>query len=123
MPFTFVMLPPHTDIARDWAQRLKKAIPEMKVVVPEGDNEAAVAIADADGAYGTPTAALLANAGKLRWWQAPMAAPPASMRSTRASGKTACKCSSTRCVPRPSGCRSTLPQVGQHTGTRSSRLQ
>ncbi len=81
MPFTFVMLPPHSDVARDWAKRLAAAVPEMKVVVPEGDNEAMVAIADADGAYGTPTPALLAEGKKLRWWQAPMAAPPAGFYS------------------------------------------
>jgi phosphoglycerate dehydrogenase-like enzyme len=81
MPFTFVMLPPHTEIARGWARRLAAAVPEMKLVMPEGDNEAAVAIAEADGAYGTPTPALLQNAKKLRWWQAPMAAPPAGFYS------------------------------------------
>ncbi|MBM3532827.1 MAG: D-2-hydroxyacid dehydrogenase [Alphaproteobacteria bacterium] len=84
MPFTFVMLPPHTDVARDWARRLAKAVPEMRLLTPEGDNEAAVAIAEADGAYGTPTASLLANAKKLRWWQAPMAAPPAGFYSAEA---------------------------------------
>jgi phosphoglycerate dehydrogenase-like enzyme len=82
MPFTFVMLPPHTDVARDWATRLTRDVPEAKIVVPEGDNEAMVAIADADGAYGTPTPALLAEGKKLRWWQAPMAAPPAGFYSS-----------------------------------------
>jgi len=81
MPFTFVMLPPHTEVARDWATRLRQDVPEAKIVVPEGDNEAMVAISDADGVYGTPTPALLAEGKKLRWWQAPMAAPPAGFYS------------------------------------------
>jgi phosphoglycerate dehydrogenase-like enzyme len=81
MPLTFVMLPPHTETTRDWGRRLAQALPELKVVVPEGDNEAAVAIADAEGAYGSPSPALLAGAKKLRWLQAPAAAPPAGFYS------------------------------------------
>ncbi len=45
------------------------------------------------------------------------------MRRMRASGNIARKPSSTRCVPRPSGWMSTLPQVGHERGMRSSRLQ
>ena len=47
----------------------------------------------------------------------------ASIRIKRACGKICCKPSSIRCVPRPSGCKSTLPQVGQERGMRISRLQ
>ena len=81
MPFTLVMLPPQTVVTRDWATRLAAALPEMKVVVCENDNEAGTAIAAADGAYGTPTPGLLARASRLRWLQAPAAAPPAGFYS------------------------------------------
>ena len=81
MPFTFVMLPPQTEITRCWARRLAAALPELKVVVTENDNEAGNAIAAADGAYGTPTPGLLARGSRLRWLQAPAAAPPAGFYS------------------------------------------
>ncbi|MSP49836.1 MAG: D-2-hydroxyacid dehydrogenase [Alphaproteobacteria bacterium] len=77
MPFTFVMLPPHTEAARGWAGRLAAALPEMTVRMPENQNEAAAVLAGADGAYGTPSPALVKAAKKLRWLQAPAAAPPA----------------------------------------------
>lgn len=77
MPFTFVMLPPHSDAARGWARRLAGDLPEIRLLVPENPNEAAAAIAEADAAFGTPTSALLKAAKKLRWLQAPAAAPPA----------------------------------------------
>ena len=77
MPFTFVMLPPHSDAARGFAKKLAADLPEVKLLTPENPNEAAAAIAEADGAFGTPTPGLLKAAKKLRWLQAPMAAPPA----------------------------------------------
>jgi phosphoglycerate dehydrogenase-like enzyme len=49
----------------------------MSVVVAESDADAARAIGDADAAFGTIPDALLRQAGKLRWLQAPQAAPPA----------------------------------------------
>jgi phosphoglycerate dehydrogenase-like enzyme len=81
MPFTFVMLPPHTEVTRDWARRLAAAVPELRVVVAESGNEAGHAMAEADGAYGTPTPGLLEKAPRLRWLQAPAAAPPAGFYS------------------------------------------
>lgn len=77
MPFTFVMLPPHSDAARGWAGRLAADLPEVRLLTPENPNEAASAIAEADAAFGTPTPGLMKAAKKLRWLQAPMAAPPA----------------------------------------------
>ncbi len=77
MPFTFVMLPPHTETSRSWARRLTFELPEMTVLTPENPNEAAAAIAEADGAFGSPSPALLKAARRLRWLQAPAAAPPA----------------------------------------------
>ena len=77
MTFIFVMLPPHTEVSRGWARRLAAAFPELKVILPETERDAEAAIVDADGAFGSPAPALLAKARKLRWLQAPAAAPPA----------------------------------------------
>ena len=77
MPITLLMLPPQSDKTRAWAARLKEAVPALTIVVAETDAEAERAIADADAAYGTLPDALVAKAGRLRWLQAPQAAPPA----------------------------------------------
>jgi phosphoglycerate dehydrogenase-like enzyme len=74
---TLLMLPPQSEKTRAWAERLKHAVPELTVVVAETDGDAARAIGDADAAFGTMPDALLAKAGRLRWLQAPQAAPPA----------------------------------------------
>src|SRR5262249_58960835 len=74
---TLVMLPPQTPTTRQWAKRLATAVPELSVIVAEDDAEAQQVIADAEAAYGTPTRAVLARAARLRWLQAPQAAPPA----------------------------------------------
>ena len=77
MPITFLMLPPQGDRTRDWARRLSEAHPELEIIAPETMEGAEQAIAGAEGAYGTIPPALLARAEKLRWLQAPQAAPPA----------------------------------------------
>jgi phosphoglycerate dehydrogenase-like enzyme len=77
MPTTLVMLPPQSDTTRAWAARLTAAVPEATVIVAESDAEAARAIVEADAAFGTLPDALLATATRLRWLQAPQAAPPA----------------------------------------------
>jgi phosphoglycerate dehydrogenase-like enzyme len=77
MPFTFVMLPPQTEITRSWAARLRADMPELNLVVVEDEAAARQAIAGADAAFGTLSPELLAAAGRLRWLQAPQAAPPA----------------------------------------------
>ena len=77
MPTTLVMLPPQTSITRAWAARLAAAAPALSVVVAESERDAAAAIVDADAAYGTLPDALLSQAKRLRWLQAPQAAPPA----------------------------------------------
>jgi phosphoglycerate dehydrogenase-like enzyme len=71
------MLPPQSEKTRAWAERLRVAVPEVTVVVAGSETDAARAIGDADAAYGTISDALLAKAGRLRWLQAPQAAPPA----------------------------------------------
>jgi phosphoglycerate dehydrogenase-like enzyme len=77
MPTTLVMLPPQSAKTRAWASRLKEAVPALTVVVAESDADAARVVADAEAAYGTIPDALLAKAARLRWLQAPQAAPPA----------------------------------------------
>ena len=74
---TLLMLPPQTATTRQWAKRLAAALPELKVVVAEDVAEAARMIGDADAAYGTLPRELTAHASRLRWLQAPQAAPPA----------------------------------------------
>jgi phosphoglycerate dehydrogenase-like enzyme len=77
MPITFLMLPPQGDKTRDWARRLAASHPELEIIAPETMEGAEQAITGAEGAYGTIPPALLARAEKLRWLQAPQAAPPA----------------------------------------------
>ena len=77
MPTTFLMLPPQSELTREWARRLAEAAPELEIIAPETMEGAEQAIAGADGAYGRIPPALLARADKLRWLQAPQAAPPA----------------------------------------------
>lgn len=77
MAFTFVMLPPQKDVYRAWGLRLAAALPELNVVAPKDTNEAERAIEGADGAFGSISPALLSKARRLRWLQAPAAAPHA----------------------------------------------
>src|SRR5437867_967293 len=62
---------------RGWAARVKAGVPGLEVVVAEDAAAARAAIADADCAFGTLPADLLGQAKRLRWLQAPQAAPPA----------------------------------------------
>jgi phosphoglycerate dehydrogenase-like enzyme len=75
--FTFLMLPPQSDLTRQLARRLSDSVPGMKLILAEDVETAATAIVTADAAFGTLPAALLAKAKRLRWLQAPQAAPPA----------------------------------------------
>ena len=72
-----VFLPPQTAITRSWAARLAGEVGEAAVVVAEDMAAAEAAIVDADAVFGTLTPALLGKARRLRWLQAPQAAPPA----------------------------------------------
>jgi phosphoglycerate dehydrogenase-like enzyme len=74
---TLLMLPPQTPTTRAWAARLAAALPELAVVVAETEADAAQAVGDADAAFGTLPDALLREARRIRWLQAPQAAPPA----------------------------------------------
>ena len=77
MPTTFLMLPPQSETTREWARRLGEAAPELEIIAPETTEGAEQAIGHADGAFGRIPPALLARADRLRWLQAPQAAPPA----------------------------------------------
>jgi phosphoglycerate dehydrogenase-like enzyme len=74
---TLVMLPPQTATTRQWAARLGAALPELSIVVAEDLGQAAQAIDGAEAAFGTMPVSLLGQAARLRWLQAPQAAPPA----------------------------------------------
>ena len=77
MPTRFVMLPPQSDKTREWGAQLAAALPGLEIVVTEDRTEAAAAIATAEAAFGTIPPDLLRQAARLRWLQAPQAAPPA----------------------------------------------
>ena len=77
MPPTLLVLPPITPTVRDWATRLAAAVPALHVVVAEDEDAAAKSIGEAEAAFGTISPALLRRAARLRWLQAPQAAPPA----------------------------------------------
>ncbi|MGH7324111.1 MAG: D-2-hydroxyacid dehydrogenase [Candidatus Rokuibacteriota bacterium] len=77
MGATLVMLPPQTPTTRAWASRLAATLPELSVVVAEDPEQAAKAVGDAEAVFGTLPPALLRQAVRLRWLQAPQAAPPA----------------------------------------------
>src|SRR5207237_10591382 len=77
MPAEFVMLPPQTERTREWGARLAAALPELKVVVAENHTHAAQVTGHADAAFGVIPPDLLRQAQRLRWLQAPQAAPPA----------------------------------------------
>ncbi len=77
MAFKFLFLPPQTETTRDWAEHLSAAGLGVEVVVAETEEDARREIVDTDAAFGTLPPALLGAAGRLRWLQAPAAAPPA----------------------------------------------
>ncbi len=77
MTFKLVFLPPHRDHTRVWAERLAETVRDVRVAVPETLEDVRMEIADADAAFGTIPPELLALAEKLRWLQAPAAAPAA----------------------------------------------
>jgi len=77
MPIPFLMLPPQTEKTREWAARLAAELPELTVTIAEDRAAAAAALATAEAAFGTIPADLLRQAARLRWLQAPQAAPPA----------------------------------------------
>lgn len=72
-----VMLPPPNEATVAWADALANAAPGLEVVVAPDRDSALEWLPQAQAAYGTLDAELLACAPQLRWLQAPMAAPAA----------------------------------------------
>ncbi|MFN8444001.1 MAG: D-2-hydroxyacid dehydrogenase [Caldilineaceae bacterium] len=72
-----VMMPPQSEKTLRWANQLLQALPDYQVSLPETDEEAISAIAEADAAFGEVPPAALAAAKHLRWIQSPAAGPPA----------------------------------------------
>lgn len=72
----FVMLPPGDELTEDWARAVATAAPALNVQVAPDRETALRLVPDAVAAYGTLDPELLGRAGRLRWLQAPMAAPP-----------------------------------------------
>ncbi|NQW21649.1 MAG: D-2-hydroxyacid dehydrogenase [Chloroflexi bacterium] len=73
----FVFLPPQSDLFAEWIPRLLDSAPGWEIVTPTTNEDALKELPDADAAYGTMTPELIAAAPKLRWLQAPAAAPNA----------------------------------------------
>lgn len=72
-----VMLPPLDATTQAWARAVAQAAPGLRVRIAPDRTAALQLLAQAEAAFGTLDAELLAVAGKLQWLQAPMAAPPA----------------------------------------------
>jgi len=70
------MLPPQDEVTRSWATAVSE-VDGLAVEVAETRARARELLGDADAAFGTLDPDLLAAAPRLRWLQAPMAAPPA----------------------------------------------
>ena len=72
-----IMLPPHDETPAHWAQAVAQAAPGLRVRVAPDRESALRWLPEAQAAFGTLDAELLAAARNLQWLQAPMAAPPA----------------------------------------------
>lgn len=79
--FTFLMLPPQSAVTREWARRLGEDVPDVRTVVAENEEDVERELAGAEAALGRIPDRLLARADRLRWLQAPQAAPPAGYYS------------------------------------------
>jgi phosphoglycerate dehydrogenase-like enzyme len=71
-----VVLPPRTEVTDEWAAIIAAETPQLEVLVASNREEALAFLPTAEAAYGTLDPELLAVASRLRWLQAPMAAPP-----------------------------------------------
>lgn len=73
----FVFVPPQSSPISGWVKRLQDSVSDFEFVAPETEDDAVREIADADAAFGTLSPKVLAAAQKLKWIQAPAAAPHA----------------------------------------------
>src|SRR5215813_8316327 len=74
MGFKLAIVPPNTQ--PDWPEKIRAAVPDCDVQLFDSAEAAMEAIVDADAAYGNIVPELFRRAKKLRWIQAPAAAPP-----------------------------------------------
>jgi phosphoglycerate dehydrogenase-like enzyme len=74
MAFKLVIVPPNTQ--PDWPAKIRAAVADCDVQLFDSAAAAMEAIVDADAAYGNIVPELFRRARKLRWIQAPAAAPP-----------------------------------------------
>ncbi len=81
MSIKMVFMPPQSEAVKSWLPRLIDSIPDARFVSPGTAAQALEEIADADAAFGVVPTEALAEAGRLRWLQAPAAAPPAGYYS------------------------------------------
>lgn len=77
MTRTMVMLAEPEVPVEDWAGAVAAAAPGLRVLVAADRAQALQLLPEADAAFGTLDAQLLARAARLAWLQAPQAAPPA----------------------------------------------
>lgn len=77
MSFDLVMLPPQSELTRNWAHLLESSVKGLRVHVPEDRANALEILPRASAAFGTLDPELLSVARGLRWLQAPAAAPDA----------------------------------------------
>ena len=75
MGFKLVILHDH-HVRDEWTDRIKAVVPDCEVRVARTQEEVMREIVDADAAYGNVVPELFQHAKKLRWIQAPAAAPP-----------------------------------------------
>jgi phosphoglycerate dehydrogenase-like enzyme len=73
----FVFVPPQRDETRAWAAALAAQVPQLNVVTPDSEADAAAELRDAEAAFGTLSPEMLQQASSLKWLQAPAIAPPA----------------------------------------------
>ena len=73
----FVFVPPHNTLVAGWVSRLQDSVPGVEFVAPATEDETVKEIANADAAFGTLSKRVLAAGKKLKWIQAPAAAPNA----------------------------------------------
>ncbi|NKB65871.1 MAG: D-2-hydroxyacid dehydrogenase [Candidatus Latescibacteria bacterium] len=72
----FVVLPPAGEQLTRWADRVRAAVSDLEVVVCTDRQQALDTLPQAQGAYGTMDAELLAAAPQLTWLACPAAGPP-----------------------------------------------
>jgi phosphoglycerate dehydrogenase-like enzyme len=78
MSFKFVFLPPAGDRVREWAAKIRQAVPGLQVTVCASREEALSALSGARGAFGTMDPELLKAAPDLEWLACPAAGPSPS---------------------------------------------